>query len=150
MIDDLTKAVPDISATEMRYCLEQAGVVDVHHWQVSRGWQFLGFSRKQPTNKNAKQDPTDQQAYLYLPPPAGVYGVNCQLIIDVDEFGTQLFNINRPLAHAPRGQKAVQVFTPARLRSQCWRLPLCILAGGFQRGCGCKVRGCCPQLRPAA
>jgi transposase len=81
----------------------------VHHWQVSRGWQFLGFSRKQPTNKNAKQDPTDQQAYLYLPPPAGVYGVNCQLIIDVDEFGTQLFNVNMPLAHAPRGQKAVQV-----------------------------------------
>ncbi len=27
----------------------------------------------------------------------------------------------------------INLFTPARLRSQCWRRPLCILAGGFQR-----------------
>lgn len=39
-----------------------------------------------------------------LPPPAGVFGVDRDLLVDVDEFGTQLCNTTRRKGWAPVGE----------------------------------------------
>ncbi len=103
----ITEAVPDIRLDEVMQIMGDCGT-HLTACQVSRGWKYIGFTLKKPTNRDPKQSVLEQFKYLSTPLPGGIFGMDRNRHIDVDEFGTQLFHCNRSQAHSLAGTWAVQ------------------------------------------
>ena len=75
-------------------------------YEMSRGLAFIGFTRQVLEKKNAAADPHAQRLYYALEPPAGIHGVNRDLLVDIDETGVWMACCRRTRGHAPRGESA--------------------------------------------
>ena len=73
---------------------------------MSRGLAFIGFTRQVLEKKNAATNPDAPRLYFQLPPPAGINGVDRDLLVDIDETGVWMACCRRTRGHAPRGESA--------------------------------------------
>lgn len=79
---------------------------EMEGYEISRGLAFLGFTRKVLERENNMVDEGARQLYFQLPPPQGIFGVNRDILVDVDETGVWLAVGRRRYGHAPSGQSA--------------------------------------------
>lgn len=73
---------------------------------ISKGLKFLGFTRKVVDRHDYRADDTEKLLYFIMPSPYGIWNVDRTKIIDVDELGISLVNVNRRYGHSARGEIA--------------------------------------------
>jgi len=112
----VTLAKPDIMLDEVIQVMQE--YTDRHGSSstfltstISRRWQRLSFTRKVVRHLSAKRDEARRQRYWMNPPIgprgiAGVFGVDTEEFVDIDESIVKLSSSNRTRGRSPKGERA--------------------------------------------